>query len=121
VLQQKVAAAFMRKGHFARHIRRMRVLYADRRRALASALQAVFGERIKIELTAGGMHLLARFPGAADDTELVRRSATAGLAPSALSSLALAHDCGHGLILGFTNIAAGDAEAIAARLADAIG
>jgi GntR family transcriptional regulator/MocR family aminotransferase len=121
VLQQKVAAAFMRKGHFARHIRRMRVLYADRRRALTSALQAVFGERIRIELTAGGMHLLARFPGAADDTELVRRSATAGLAPSALSSLALAHDCGHGLLLGFTNIAAGDAEAIAARLADAIG
>ena len=121
VLQQKVAAAFMRKGHFARHIRRMRVLYADRRRALASALQAVFSERIRIELTAGGMHLLARFPGAADDTELVRRSATAGLAPSALSSLAMAHDCGHGLLLGFTNIAAWDAEAIAARLAAAIG
>jgi len=29
--------------------------------------------------------------------------------------------CGHGLLLGFTNIAAEDAEATAARLADAIG
>lgn len=120
-LEQTVAAAFMRKGHFTRHIRRMRHLYADRRRALAAALQTVFGERIRLEPAAGGLHLLARFPGAADDTELVRRAAAAGLAPSALSPLALAHDCGHGLLLGFANIAAEEAEATAARLAGAIG
>ncbi|MFL5252019.1 MAG: PLP-dependent aminotransferase family protein [Rhodopila sp.] len=121
VLEQTVVAAFMRKGHFVRHIRKMRLLYANRRRALASALRVVFGERIMLDLAAGGMHLLVRFPGVADDTELARRSAAAGLAPSALSSLAMAHDCGHGLLLGFTNIAAEDAEATAARLASAIG
>jgi GntR family transcriptional regulator / MocR family aminotransferase len=121
VLEQRVVAAFMQKGHFARHIRRMRMLYADRRRALVAALHAAFGERVAVELAGGGMHLLARFPGAADDTELVRRSAAAGLAPSALSALAMAHDCGHGLLLGFTNVAAADAEAIVGRLAEVVG
>jgi len=74
-----------------------------------------------IENTAGGMHLLARFPGAADDTELVKRAAAAGLAPSALSVLTVAHDCGRGLLLGFTNIPANDAAETVARLAVAIG
>jgi GntR family transcriptional regulator/MocR family aminotransferase len=120
-LEQSVVAAFMRKGHFPRHIRRMRLLYADRRRALAGALDAAFGDRVAVEPGADGLHLLARFSGAADDTELVRRSAGAGLAPAALSPLAMAHDCGHGLLLGFTNIPVQDAATTVARLAEVVG
>ena len=119
-LEQKIIAAFMQKGHLPRHIRRMRTLYGERRRSVTAALQVEFGARIAIENTAGGMHLLARFPGAADDTELVKRAA-AGLAPSALSVLTVAHDCGRGLLLGFTNIPANDAAETVARLAVAIG
>jgi GntR family transcriptional regulator/MocR family aminotransferase len=121
VLEQKVVAAFMRDGHFARHIRRMRMLYGERRRALATALQTAFGQRVTVELASGGMHLLARFPGMADDGALAKRAAQAGLAPSALSSLAMAHDAGQGLLLSFTNVAAAEADPLAARLAAAIG
>ena len=119
-LEQHVAAAFMNKGHFSRHIRRMRILYGERRKALAAALEAAFGARVSLEMAAGGMHLLARFPEGGSDTVLAKRAAAAGLAPSALSSLTLAHDPGQGLLLGFTNIAAGDAPAMAARLATAL-
>ncbi|MGA3400786.1 MAG: PLP-dependent aminotransferase family protein [Acetobacteraceae bacterium] len=119
-LEQRVVAAFMAEGHFARHLRRMRALYGARRRALAAALTAVFGDRVALELEAGGMHLLARFPGAADDGTLARRAAAAGLAPTALSSLALAHDCGQGLLLSFTNVPEDAAEALSRRLAGAI-
>ena len=121
LLEQTVVAAFMRSGHFARHIRRMRMLYADRRRSLATALQSTFGEDITVELASGGMHLLARFPGTHDDSELSKRAARAGLAPTALSSLAIAHDAGQGLLLGFTNIVPAEAGALADRLAAAIG
>jgi GntR family transcriptional regulator / MocR family aminotransferase len=121
VLEQRVVAAFMQKGHFARHIRRMRILYGERRRSLAAALSATFGDRVAVEMSAGGMHLLARFPGAADDTELVKRATSAGLAPSALSPMAMAHDAGQGLLLGFTNIQAVEAKELATRLAQAIG
>jgi GntR family transcriptional regulator/MocR family aminotransferase len=119
-LEQRVVAAFMAERHFARHLRRMRSLYAARRRALAAALAAALGERVVLELEAGGMHLLARFPGAADDGTLARRAAAAGLAPVALSSLALAHDCGQGLLLSFTNVPEGEADAMARRLAEVI-
>jgi GntR family transcriptional regulator/MocR family aminotransferase len=116
VLEQGVVAAFMQKGHFARHIRRMRILYADRRRALALALEAAFGARAAVEMAAGGMHLLLRISGA-DDVALAKRAAAAGLAPSALSSHAMAHDCEQGLLLSFTNIPVETAPAMAARLA----
>jgi GntR family transcriptional regulator/MocR family aminotransferase len=116
-LEQCVVAAFMQKGHYTRHIRRMRTLYGERRRALTQALQTQFGPGIDIQPTDGGLHLLARFPGAPDDTTLAKAAATAGLAPSPLSALTVAHDHGQALLLGFTNIAAEDAQAAAARLA----
>ena len=119
VPEQRVVAAFMRHGHFARHIRRMRILYAERRRELAKALEAGFGGHVTVEMAAGGMHLLARFTDAADDTELVRRAAAAGLAPTALSSMAIARDCGQGLLLGFTNVLPTEAPRLVARLAEA--
>ena len=121
VLEQRVVAAFMRNGHFARHIRRMRMVYADRRRCLAEALRAAFGERVTLEMAAGGMHLLARFSGADDDSELAKRAERAGLAATALSSLAMAHDCGQGLLLSFTNVAPAEAGVLAGRLAAVIG
>jgi GntR family transcriptional regulator/MocR family aminotransferase len=121
VLEQRVVAAFMRNGHFARHIRRMRMLYAERRRCLATALHAAFGERVTVEMAAGGMHLLARFPGADDDSVLAKRAERAGLAATALSSLAMAHDCGQGLLLSFTNVIPAEADALVARLVAVIG
>ena len=120
-LEQRVVASFMAEGHFARHLRRMRSLYAARRTALADALGAVFGNRISLELQAGGMHLIARFPDGRDDAELVRRALEHDLAPSALSSLTAEHACGGGLLLSFTNIPATEAPAAATRLAAAIG
>jgi GntR family transcriptional regulator/MocR family aminotransferase len=120
VLEQKVVAAFMQKGHFARHIRRMRMVYAERRSALAAALEHRFGDAIALQMAAGGMHLLVRFTAAADDGLLVKRAAAAGLAPTALSSLAIARDCGQGLLLGFTNVEASEAPALTARLQAAI-
>nr|WP_294527928.1 PLP-dependent aminotransferase family protein [uncultured Rhodopila sp.] len=117
-LEQSAVAAFIASGQFARHIKRMRTLYADRRQALAAALEA---DGATVEKSPGGMHLLARFPGAEDDSVLAKRAAAAGLAPTALSGLTMAHDCGQGLLLGFANIAASDAETVVTRLLAAIG
>jgi GntR family transcriptional regulator/MocR family aminotransferase len=116
-LEQHVVAAFMQKGHFARHIRRMRILYAARRQALAIALQAA---GIQVEMAAGGMHLLARFPTVPDDAALARRAASAGLAPSALSPLTMAHGHAQGLLLAFTNIPEEAAPATVVRLATVV-
>ena len=66
-LAQSVVADFMAGGHFARHLKRMRGLYASRRTALADALAGAFGPRLHLALRPGGLHLLARFPDGGDD------------------------------------------------------
>ena len=119
-LEQRVTASFMTQGHFARHLRRMRLLYAARRQALVRELARSFGSGLSLELQAGGMHLLARFPGLPSDTELVRRAEAAGLSPTALSSLSPTGRAGDGLLLGFTNVPEADAAAQIARLARAL-
>jgi GntR family transcriptional regulator/MocR family aminotransferase len=115
-LDQAVVASFMREGHFARHIRRMRVLYAERRLALVEALGDVFKDRFRIELQAGGMHLLARLNDRESDQYLVRLAQNHGLSPEALSRMAVKDDCGQGLLLSFTNIPADQAPSAARHL-----
>lgn len=104
-LVQAVVADFMREGHFARHVKKMRGLYARRRAAVVDALRAVFGARLHVELQAGGMHLLVRLPGRADDRELARAADRAGLALQAMSDWQHEQPVEPGLLLGFTNVA----------------
>jgi GntR family transcriptional regulator/MocR family aminotransferase len=120
-LEQGVVARFMSEGHFARHLRRMRALYADRRDRLAEALETAFGDRLHLTPQAGGMHLLARPGGGVTDTALAERAQAHGLAPAALSPLAIEHDGGQGLLLGFTNIPRERAPEAAEALRRAIG
>jgi GntR family transcriptional regulator/MocR family aminotransferase len=120
-LKQAVVARFMAEGHFGRHLKRMRGLYAARRSALVEALAVAFGNRLEIGLQSGGMHLLARPAGEASDTELARLAERHGLAPSPLSAHALTADSGQGLLLSFTNIPEGQADSSAQALLRAIG
>jgi GntR family transcriptional regulator/MocR family aminotransferase len=98
-----VVADFMMQGHFARHIKKMRQLYAERRAALAVALNTLFGDRFRIELQAGGMHLLAYLARGEQDTVLARKAQAHGLALDPLSPCSLENNRYQGLVLGFTN------------------
>jgi GntR family transcriptional regulator/MocR family aminotransferase len=121
-LWQATVADFMQQGHFARHLKKMRSLYAQRRRFLAQALEQVFGERLRVELQAGGIHLLATLPASADDVALSARAAAAGLSVHALSRWRVATEGAPGLLLSFTNIASADeALRLATRLRSALG
>lgn len=120
VLEQRVLARFIERGHFGRHLRRMRTLYGQRRQALITALEATLGDGFQVDAEPGGLHILLRTPAEADDSRLARLAQDDGLAVTALSSLTVAHDVGKGLLLGFTNLDAADAPAIAYRLATAL-
>ncbi|WP_084305923.1 PLP-dependent aminotransferase family protein [Bradyrhizobium sp. ARR65] len=119
--EQRVVAGFMTEGHFARHLKRMRSLYAERRQALADALKNVFGDRVIVDLQPGGMHLIARFASLRRDSELASKAEAAGFAVEPLSRRAIRPGCGDGLLLGFTNVAGQDAQRLCRRLANAIG
>src|SRR6266478_5222857 len=120
LLDQMVAADFMIDGHFARHLKRMRRLYAERRNALVSALHKVFGDGIVLDVPTGGMHVIGRFPGCRDDVALAASAQRGGLGPFALSSCAVGKSVDLGLLLSFTNIPVEAAAREAQRLLQAI-
>ena len=119
-LGQATVAAFIAEGHLARHVSRMRRLYADRRAALVAALDAACGDRLQVVPRAGGMHLLARLRDDIDDAAVATRAQAMGLAPVPLSRAAVRPGTGPGLLLGFANVPVEAAEREAARLAAAL-
>jgi GntR family transcriptional regulator / MocR family aminotransferase len=119
LLIQAAIAEFIEQGYLARHIRRMRQVYAERRAAVADAL----GEeapQLDIALKPGGMHLLARLPRRVDDARLVARLGESGMAPSPLSICGVERPYASGLVIGFTNVEARRAGQAARALASAL-
>ncbi|CAN7172473.1 PLP-dependent aminotransferase family protein [Variovorax sp. LjRoot290] len=121
-LMQAIVSDFLKEGHFSRHIKKMRLLYARRRAMLAAELLRVFGEHVRIDLRRGGMHLIARLDGLGNDDMLAGRAQQAGLNCQALSLRSIGAGGAQGLLMGFTNIAsAAEARRLVARLRAALG
>jgi GntR family transcriptional regulator/MocR family aminotransferase len=57
---QSTLAAFIRDGHLARHVRRMRPIYAQRREALLDGLRLELGAWLEPIPSEAGLHLSAR-------------------------------------------------------------
>ncbi|MBR1155964.1 PLP-dependent aminotransferase family protein [Bradyrhizobium sp. JYMT SZCCT0428] len=103
-LTQALVTAFIREGHFARHIQRMRKLYAERRKATAAGLDSVLGKHMRIDSQPGGMHLILRLQGRRSDRRLVARMREEGLYGEALTDWTMGSDGASALLLNFTNI-----------------
>ncbi len=114
---QQTMAAFMRDGHYLRHLRRMKARY----RRHAAALRAVVPTDRQFE-TMAGLAVLVRLPDGTDDRSVAEQARRAGIAPSALSgwyadrSAAVA-----GLLLGVTNLTEVNAETAWRQLESLIG
>jgi len=104
-LEQAVVADFMREGHFARHLRRMRTLYAQRRAAFVAELQQQLGDLLEIQPSEGGMHLVAWLPPGMDDQAAVRQAAAHGVDTLAISDFGMEPLQRGGLILGYAAVA----------------
>jgi GntR family transcriptional regulator/MocR family aminotransferase len=103
-LVQAIVAAFITEGHFARHIQRMRKLYAERRKATAAGLESILGKHLRIDSQPGGMHLILRLQGKRSDRRLVARMREDGLYAEALTDWTMGGDGASALLLNFTNI-----------------
>ncbi len=100
-LYQAVMADFIREGHFARHIRRMRVLYIERRTALVEAIQKQMGNHLEVIGAEAGMHLAALLPPGVSDVAISKRAAEMGISAMPLSSCYAKPPLRGGLILGY--------------------
>jgi GntR family transcriptional regulator/MocR family aminotransferase len=103
-LYQAVLTDFIREGHFARHIRRMKMLYMERRRALVKAIGTEMGDMLAVIGAEAGMHLTALLPPGMNDVAVSRRAAQKGISATPLSACYLRPPARGGLILGYAGV-----------------
>ncbi len=101
---QLVLADFIREGHFSRHIRRMRLIYGERRSTLTESIRKELN--VEMDVTGGeaGMHLCVCLNGICD-RDLAARAARRQLWLVPLSSSYADKASRQGFILGFGSTA----------------
>jgi GntR family transcriptional regulator/MocR family aminotransferase len=101
---QSVLADFISEGHFSRHIRRMRLLYKERRSVLIDCIREEFGFAADVTGGEAGMHLSITLKGIRD-SEIAERASRQNLWLVPLSTSYLGEPSRHGFILGFGSTA----------------
>lgn len=113
---QAVLTDFIREGHFGRHIRRMRLLYGERREALRTAIEAQLGGVLEVTGTGAGMHFVALLPAGSDDVAVAAAAAVEGVSVTPLSTCYLKSPKRPGLVLGYAGANASQLREAVLRL-----
>jgi len=87
-LEQAVLTDFINQGHFARHLRRMRTLYAERQQALVEAAKKYLPNIMRVPPLDGGLHLVGWLAKDIRQKNLLTAASTANieLMPTSLFS-----------------------------------
>jgi len=109
LVPQMVTTDFLEEGHFERHLRRMRTLYAERRSVLIEALTERLDDLLDVNADEAGLHLTAFLDDALDGTAVAAAIDAGDVVAPLLSFYASRSLTREGLVLGY---AAVDAEAI---------
>ncbi|HEX3537497.1 MAG TPA: PLP-dependent aminotransferase family protein [Stellaceae bacterium] len=110
-LLQTMMTEFILDGHFARHLKRMRALYAEREAFLLERLRTHLDGLVRTSPRESGMYLIAWLPLDWSDRAAAEALAAAGVSTAPLSAVTLATPRPPGLVLGYT----GHGEAAMAR------
>jgi GntR family transcriptional regulator/MocR family aminotransferase len=100
-LYQLALSDFIREGHFAQHLRRMRALYLRRRAALLEGLDKHCGDSLVVHNADAGLHVSTLLPENVDDRAVVQRMTEYGLSGAPLSTCYASDAKQNGLLLGF--------------------
>ncbi|GAB3387372.1 MocR-like pyridoxine biosynthesis transcription factor PdxR [Massilia agri] len=125
IVPQAVLADFIRQGHFARHIRRTRDAYAERRAAMLEALGQRLGGMLRAGPTDTGLDACVHLTGPLGEAQAVARALDAGVDLRPLSYFAhpqAGPECAvpPGLLLGFSAFTPVQIRAGVARLEQAL-
>jgi GntR family transcriptional regulator/MocR family aminotransferase len=119
---QAALADFIDGGHFARHVRRTRALYAERQAALVRAARRTLGGLLEVAPAEAGMHLMGWLPAGVDDRAAARAALARGVDVPPLSAYRArpARSDRGGLMLGYAAYPPGEIDAACDRLAAAL-
>lgn len=120
-IEQALVAGMLEDGSYARHVRRMRLLYAERQAALLAALTADAAPWLTVAPADAGLHLVGWLPRGVPDRAVATAAAAAGLEVPVLSRLTLARAERGALLLGYAAFTPARLRAASARLAEVLG
>jgi GntR family transcriptional regulator/MocR family aminotransferase len=101
VIDQAILCDFITEGHFGRHIRRMRELYASRLSVLRESVQRRLGELLTISETEAGVNTVGWLGRGLDAEAIARAAAERNVEVSPINRFALKKRRPEGLLLGF--------------------
>ena len=104
VLEQAVLCDFINEGHFGRHVRRMREVYADRLSVLVEAARADLAGLIEISDVEAGLQTVGWLTGDVDDRTAATAAAQRGIEVIPLSRYSRGRRMRQGLHLGFAAV-----------------
>jgi len=104
LFDQAVVADFLDQGHFVRHLRRMRRLYAERQQALVEAARRSLGGLLELPPEAAGIHLVGQLPPGVDAGEAAARAAKHEVRVVPLSRYASGPREREALLLGYAAV-----------------
>ena len=122
--EQYTLARFLSRGHFEKHINRMRKFYRSRRNRIVSLLeQCAYADRLTIQELDAGLHFLVKVDTPLPDDALVARLAGAGIRIRCLSSYYHddAHRDSHCLVVNYSSLREENLAEALARLETAFG
>lgn len=119
-LEQAVLTDFILEGHYGRHLRRMRRLYAERQEALLQAIGRAMPDRLKVRPAQAGMHVVGWLPNGASDQAASQLAAGHGVATLPLSAFRIETSHRGGLLLGYAAVHPDRMTHAVARLAAAL-
>ena len=110
---QHVLAAFIREGYLERHIRRIRNIYAEKRKELIAMIEHIIpAELATLEPGDQGMHMVLWLAHGINDTQIAAAALEDGVAIKAISPTFSSDQSRSGLIIGL-----GDFESADMRIA----
>ena len=104
LLEQRVLAEFIGAGHFGRHLRRMREIYAERSAVLVEAVARGLAGRLELAPVEAGLQATAWLPPGASDVTIAELAARHDLEVTSVSRYCRATPERQGLQLGFAAI-----------------
>lgn len=113
---QAAMADFIQEGHFARHIRKMRAEYAQRRSRLQQCLDQAFGALIGYSAGQAGLHLAVRIGAPGTARKMLARASEHGLVLRSGYNVEPDADDDNLLVLGYGGVKVGEIEAAVQRL-----
>jgi GntR family transcriptional regulator/MocR family aminotransferase len=104
VLEQAILADFITDGHFARHIRRMREIYAERMIALVEGARELVPGLLEIPRVEGGLQTVGWLQPGVDASEVAQKAAQRGIEVVPLVNFYGSDAHRQGLQLGFAAV-----------------